>query len=554
MLPLLNRAIASSSTDPRFLGEFAHLASTEPHALVGACVQCASMDDKQAELMFQLLVLSPALVSVQAVAEKHPVLLCHLRDQLDRAAQLTGGRQDALLLFAARLTQITTADAAPLVERDALLAACVLPLLQRGASPHIGLPMRVALQLLSGRAEVLTAQQLPSIGAADRPLSTDGLIDLLSTLLRRLEERAHFSAEDMHRLLRCTHASVQILLPRADGASAASVRMREACRGWQALSWRTQLHAWPLVDRLQSLAAASTGAAGSATQARVGVGERLLSWLREAGRPTSHLETLCCLVIAAGAPSIPLRQALPLLLREASGDGGVLLDDGGGLVAALAWGLTQGSPTEWQHGVSKLLPALHACGALADPITPPSLHAPATDSTLPSPTPMPAANAEQQSVRGAHLLLRAFVALTEWDGSLSASDPLHDLSASNRGRLTFAAGLARWLGAAIKASVDPLTAAHLLGVALRAAALCPAAAKERYFVLRYAALRRLVELRVAPTKKAAEDGACASAGGVEHDRCMQALMRNLLAEGAGANVARAEHGDAGDGFVSLAEM
>ena len=67
---LLNRAVASSSLDPRFLDDFAQLVASEPHALVRSCVECAGIDAEQAELVFQLLVHSPTLSTIDDAAEQ----------------------------------------------------------------------------------------------------------------------------------------------------------------------------------------------------------------------------------------------------------------------------------------------------------------------------------------------------------------------------------------------------------------------------------------------------------------------------------------------------
>lgn len=541
---LLNRAVASSSLDPRFLDDFAQLVASEPHALVRSCVECAGIDAEQAELVFQLLVHSPTLSTIDDAAEQRPLLLCRLRDQIDRAALLPSAQQEALLLFAARLTGTSEATNAPLIERDVLLAACVLPLLQRDGSPQLGLGLRAALQLLSGRAELLTAQQLPST-VVERPLSTDSLVSLLSALLKQLERRAQLPAESMDLLLRCTHSCVQLLLPRVDASSASTSSLLSASRAWVAMTWRTQLHAWPLIDRLQSLSSQSSpstdGRADGARHARASAGERLVSWLRTEAKPSSGVQALSYLVVAAGAPSIPLRQALPLVLRD------VRVTDQASVVAALACGLSQGSPTEWQHAVFKLMPALHASGCMSMPATPAALldvapaqrSSAAEDTTTP---PMPAAANEQHTVRSAHCLLQAMLAMHGAMGARGVTEP--------RG-VIFASGYAKWLAAALKATRDPLTAAHLLGVTLRATAICPAATSERFFVVRFAALRRVVELRqVAPPSEGGSAAACGADAG-RHRRCVDALRRSFAELQLGR-----DHGQTGaeGGFLSLAEL
>ena len=58
---LLNRAVASSPSDAAFLAEMGGLAASEPHALLHGCLQCATLDADQAELIYHLFVRSPSL-------------------------------------------------------------------------------------------------------------------------------------------------------------------------------------------------------------------------------------------------------------------------------------------------------------------------------------------------------------------------------------------------------------------------------------------------------------------------------------------------------------
>ena len=515
---LLNRAVASSPSDAAFLAEMGGLAASEPHALLHGCLQCATLDADQAELIYHLFVRSPSLGAFFDSPDEGAMVLQCVRDDVFGATS-PPARQDAVLLFAARLTQPrgkreatdesgAAAEALPpLVERDAMLMACILPLLRHTSGAGGGaleLPLRATLQLLSGRAELLTAQQL-SEAAIVRPISTDSLTALLSALLLLLERRASIAVECVHLLLRCTHASVQLLLPRAASSDGAEMDgLLASCRTWEDLRWRTQMHAWPLIDRLSSRQQPPTRAA-----------ERLVSWLQRVAQPSGRAQTLACLVVCAGAPSVPLRQALPLVLGDDTPPAEVL--------GALACGLAQGSPTEWQHAVSKLLPALHACAALPDP-TP---SAAAASMTLP----MPEADVERQLVRGAHCLLRAMLAM---NGHASQA-----VSWLQQGRLTFASGFARWLAAAVRAANEPLAAAHVLGVAVRAASVCPAAANERYFVLRLAAKKRVLELRESAVAHVDEQlpgaGEGAAAGRAidpaawtpTHRRHVELLKRNL---------------------------
>ena len=100
-----------------------------------------------------------------------------------------------------------------------------------------------------------------------------------------------------------------------------------------------------------------------------------------------------------------------------------------------------------------------------------------------------------------------------------------------------------------------LVAAHLLGVALKASSLgpLPAAARERYFVVRLAAQQRLVELCAN-----AADGDADGAGGAAskpadavvapggwHGSCLDVLARSLAA---------AERRADSNGFVDISAL
>ena len=212
----LNRATAMSVDDHAFVSETRLLAASHPGALIKGCIVCACLDVEQAELIHKLLSHIPELVEHCTVRGKsRPLLHECLRASLLHDS--SPACQDALLLFIARLTEASE-QGTRLVSRDALLADSILPAL-RIAAPHYGpalqLVLRAALQLLSGRAESLTAQQLPS-QAEEAPLYTIGLASLLAALLDLLEQRAQLVMEAQDLLLRCTHTSVQLLLPRAE--------------------------------------------------------------------------------------------------------------------------------------------------------------------------------------------------------------------------------------------------------------------------------------------------------------------------------------------------
>ena len=212
----LNRATATSVDDHSFVSETRLLAASHPAALLQGCIACACLDVEQAELIHKLLSHIPELMEYCTEGGKtRPLLHQCLRASLLHDA--SPACQDALLLLIARLTEASE-QSTQLVSRDALLADSILPAL-RIAAPHHGPPLqlvlRAALQLLNGRAENLTAQQLPSL-AEEAALDTIGLAALLAALLDLLERRAQLVTEAQDLLLRCTHTSVQLLLPRAE--------------------------------------------------------------------------------------------------------------------------------------------------------------------------------------------------------------------------------------------------------------------------------------------------------------------------------------------------
>ena len=215
-----------------------------------------------------------------------------------------------------------------------------------------------------------TAQQIPS-RAAESALGGSSLGALLSALVELLRLRARLGTDELKFLLRCTHATVQLLLSHAaadacDPQSALSV----AERGWRQLPWRLQLHTWPIADRMRAKRerahpppAAAEATIGAPTKPG-SVAGRFALWLREVAPAATQVERLCSLVLAAAVPALPSKQALVLLLSEAAADQRIETAD---VHAALAMGLPQGAPLEWQHGVSTLLPVLAQHGLLARP-------------------------------------------------------------------------------------------------------------------------------------------------------------------------------------------
>ena len=583
----LNRAVAGSLSDAAFMAEATALAHEDPSAFLVQSVECAGLDAAQAELLFGLLSQIPEAWRYRRPQATLPLLVDVLRSQFERtmAGAPSASNTEALLLFTARLTQ----GAAPVIPRDTLLDATLLPLLAsatREQGHALGPALRAVLQLLSGRAEKLTAQQAatPSdAGVGDgelddttlQPLSTGGLLALLAALLHLLELRVQLAAEARELLLRSAHAAVQLLLPRT--AQEHALMLAASLDRWQALSWRTRLHAYPLIDRLrppEALDAATLAPTPPERPPSLNAGERLLSWLRLVANPRGVTEELCCLVLAAAVPGTPLRQALAALaddLRAAGSDA---------VHAALGVGLWLCGPREWQHAVSKLLPALSTCCLLPDPSTPYELlDAPVA---LPPVPPLPSSQADRVLVKGAHALLLAMRVLTLATGqpaatassakSVKASDHSHSHSVATSSaaapRLTsFAVAFTKWLLTAVQAATEPVSAAHLLGVVLRASAMEPAGTTERFFLLHLAAQQRLLALTSgAPQHR--ERPPPLQSPGVDHDRCVTALSRSLEMHQSGSigYSPRAAGRDAEDavavsdasgrrsGFVPIAEL
>ena len=68
---LLNRAVLSSPSDARFVGQLLRVAEEEPVALLDALLLSASLDERQAHLAHELLALVPTLAT-QASATSGP--------------------------------------------------------------------------------------------------------------------------------------------------------------------------------------------------------------------------------------------------------------------------------------------------------------------------------------------------------------------------------------------------------------------------------------------------------------------------------------------------
>jgi hypothetical protein len=559
----LNRAISTSVSDEAFLDETKRLTATAPSDLLRGCMQCATLDVEQATLIHRLLLEVPDLVNTPAKLNSTESLLMEcLRSEFSRKLP-SSACEDALLLLAALLT-MQDANVRPLVCRNEMLDATFVPTLKRDdlsvAPAVIRVLLRGILQLLSGRPELLTVQQLPSTSpSVEVQLRTTSLTTLLTVLLQQLERRAQHTPEVTELLLRATHGSVQLLLPRvADETDALGDSAWRAA--WRELSWRTQLHAWPLFDRLS--VANLHGAPPAEDRARPGSpGERLMRWIREQAMPSTAVEELCCLVAAASVPGVPVRQALPLVLdrmRQPSAETPALQPESRlspaavhhSVYVALGVGLSQCGAREWQHAVSKLTPAMATSGLLLDPVTPGDLvHCAANDEESHSPiTPMPSAEPERIAVRSAHCLLLSMRSLHIASQGLPGGErPLR----------AFAQGFAKWLTSALKAATEALSVAHFLGVALRSLTVVPHSSVEPYFMLVLAAQRRLQDLAPRGAIATADGLACNAAADQQmsrgargcHERCVDALARSLSSAAGRTTTAMADAA-----FVPIEEL
>ena len=320
---LLNRAVSTSLTDASFMAESNRISHTHPAAFLSAIVASASLDVEQAVLMHGLLLRLPSLAAYQRESDRRPMIFDELRSAFMRTHPDAG--QKALLLFMARLSQHSMIDDAlhglsanpsgssrrhytpPLIDRKFLLAHVLVPLLRSDAyviSADANCSRTVldaVLQILSARPIQLTAQQLPT-QPLDGPLTTTLLVLLLCAMLELVELRSMLEPSVTDLVLRCTSASVQLLLPRARTAPLErSTVLAESQRQWASLSWRTQLHVWPLIDRLRRSEALSQadGATPEGPGSRTSAGTRFAHWLENVNPPSSPSESLFSLVVSA---------------------------------------------------------------------------------------------------------------------------------------------------------------------------------------------------------------------------------------------------------------
>ena len=144
---LLNRAVLSSPSDARFVGQLLRLAEEEPVALLDALLLSASLDERQAHLAHELLALVPTLATqASATSGPTPLLLLRLREAVSGAARLPPARRAALLAFVSRLHQ-------PL-RRAPSVAAALVAAAQGAGSEEGGLGdgagrLRAALEAMS---------------------------------------------------------------------------------------------------------------------------------------------------------------------------------------------------------------------------------------------------------------------------------------------------------------------------------------------------------------------------------------------------------------------
>ena len=188
------------------------------------------------------------------------------------------------------------------------------------------------------------------------------------------------------------------------------------------------------------------------------------------------------------------------------------------MVGALAMGLCQAAPSEFECAASKVLPLLSERGL------------------LPTPSPLPASAADASRVCGAHAILLAM----RTHQLLSENEQQHEQQERQEQKETrrahlaerarLATGFAKWLGQAAHDASAPLSVAHLLGVAARAASLCAGAEKQRFLVLRLALQQRLSALLKAKNASADADAVSAptsSMAGPLDERTWDALSRAL---------------------------
>ena len=106
MLLLLNRAVTSSPTDPRFVASFTSFARDQPHRTLSVLLSTASLDIQQASLVVQLFGLAPQLATLPAADQDGDSEVCTLlRRKLWNSAHLPSARIDALLLLISKRVQ-----------------------------------------------------------------------------------------------------------------------------------------------------------------------------------------------------------------------------------------------------------------------------------------------------------------------------------------------------------------------------------------------------------------------------------------------------------------
>ena len=495
---------ASAEDEPRLLGwlrETLGLASLPPTRQRALLLLLAKLVQPATDPVAS----KPGDCSAPRTAEAADAAGSPLADATGRADEPAMAHAAAATAPAAGAGAGAGASLPPLVTRCAMLTHVLLPLMRGWATDDSAPPeaspqllLQATLQLLSGQALQPGGQQLgggppPSAKA----LGDAQLVGLFTSLLGLLPHRRSLESASVPLLLRCTHAAVQLLLPRVVGAArdeAASEQpapgwFGQATRQWRELPWPVQLQAWPLLDRLECAAAAPAQKSARGTGA-----ERLLLWLRTHARPTGRAAELLCVVVAASVPGVPAKQAMALLLPplpppdaaapspppppppppELSAD----------VAAALARGLPRGTPMEFQLAASALLPALASRGCLPQcggGLAPASGGGGGASSAE--------ADRELLAVRCADALLCTMLVHQR---AVRAADMDSGGGEAAREQLCFALGLAKWLGSTTQAAARPLALLQLLGLSLRAALESPPAARDRTLLVSMQLHHRLI--------------------------------------------------------------
>jgi len=283
----------------------------------------------------------------------------------------------------------------------------------------------------------------------------------------------------------------------------------------------------------------------------------------------------------------------------------------------LACGLAEGGVAEWEHAVAQLMPALMSHGLLRGPLLhapllrgpvpmacqmpPPTPTATACDPLTPAPALMPPADlprsrAERTTVLAAYSLVRATrvqqqLQASAIDGTGKGEGQADDAStagpptistaanpnpgpnqtlgtATRRGRsrpeelsrreshrrqATFACGLSRWLTAALSALEEPISVAHLLGIALNASSVCPPGTTERLFLVRLHCQHRLLALQSGGCGKGMASMPTQLSKPVEPSRQAAAAYRGAAGEAAEGGVEDAKDVEDVDGLTSTTD-